>query len=163
MSPEVAQSVGGQVVEFTSAFGGVAEVHGPTASAAFDANDPSRPSAVKFAVMHNIAPSFNDVVACGPQPGGEPVKPREFIALLGSTAAAWPLAARAQQPAMLLIGYLSGRPAAEAQYLVDAFDKGLREGGFIIGQNAAIEFRWADGQYGRLVQAALKSGVRCLR
>src|SRR5260370_14353708 len=75
---------------------------------------------------------------------------RELITLLGGTAFAWPLAAHAQQPAIPLIGYLSGRPSAEAQYLVDAFDKGLREGGIIIGQNAAIEFRWADGQYDRL-------------
>lgn len=51
---------------------------------------------------------------------------------------------------MPVIGYLSGRPSAEAQYLVDAFDKGLRGGGIVIGQNAAIEFRWADSQYERL-------------
>jgi len=43
-----------------------------------------------------------------------------------------------------VIGYLSGRPSAEAQYLVAAFEKGLRDGGFVIGQNVAIEFRWAE-------------------
>jgi len=79
---------------------------------------------------------------------------RQFILALGG-AAAWPLAARAQQPAMPVIGYLSGRPSVEAQYLVAAFEKGLRDGGFVIGQNVAIEFRWADNHYDRLpAQAA---------
>jgi putative ABC transport system substrate-binding protein len=82
------------------------------------------------------------------------VRRREFITLL-SGAAALPPAARAQQPARPVIGYLSGRHATEAQYLVNAFEQGLREGGFIMGQNAAIEFRWADDQYDRLpAQAA---------
>jgi putative ABC transport system substrate-binding protein len=76
---------------------------------------------------------------------------REFITFLGGAAAAWPVVARAQhQSAMPVIGYLSGRSAAEAQYLVDGFEKGLREGGVVIGQNATIEFRWADGEYDRL-------------
>src|ERR1700681_84768 len=71
-----------------------------------------------------------------------------------SGAAAWPLAARAQQP-MPVIGFLSGRFPAEAQYLVTAFEQGLREGGFSTGQNVGIEFRWAEGQYDRLpAQAA---------
>jgi len=78
------------------------------------------------------------------------VKRRHFLTLIGGAALASPLGARAQQKAPPVIGYLSGRPPAEAQYLVDAFEKGLREGGFFIGQNVAIEFRWADNQYDRL-------------
>jgi ABC-type uncharacterized transport system substrate-binding protein len=79
---------------------------------------------------------------------------REFIALFGGAAATWPLGVRAQQP-MPVIGFLSGRFPAEAQYVVTAFEQGLREGGFSTGQNVGIEFRWAEGQYDRLpAQAA---------
>jgi|SRR5579864_5868794 len=74
---------------------------------------------------------------------------RKFLTLVGGAAAAWPLAARAQQE-MPVIGYVSGRSAGEAQYLVTAFEDGLHEGGFRVGQNIGIEFRWADGQYDRL-------------
>jgi putative tryptophan/tyrosine transport system substrate-binding protein len=75
---------------------------------------------------------------------------RDFISLLGSTAAVWPLAARAQQPAMPVIGFMSTRAPEESEYLLEAFRQGLKEGGFVEGQNVAIEFRWARGQYDRL-------------
>jgi putative ABC transport system substrate-binding protein len=71
---------------------------------------------------------------------------REFITLLGS-AVAWPLTARAQQPAIPVIGFLSARSPEDSTHLVPAFAAGLAEGGYVEGQNLAIEFRWARGRY----------------
>jgi putative ABC transport system substrate-binding protein len=74
---------------------------------------------------------------------------RELIAALGS-AATWPLTARAQQPTMPVIGYLNSRSRAGDASYSGAFHQGLKEAGFVEGQNVAVEYRWADYQYDRL-------------
>src|SRR5262245_51082312 len=78
------------------------------------------------------------------------IKRREFITLLGGTAAAWPIAARAQQSAMPVIGYMSTLGQNDAPNLLAAFRRGLGETGYIEARNAAIEYRFAENQYDRL-------------
>jgi hypothetical protein len=74
---------------------------------------------------------------------------REFVALLGG-AAVWPHAARAQQPAMPVIGFLRSTPAIGFGYIVDAFRQGLNDAGFVESKNVAIEYHWADNQLDQL-------------
>src|SRR5262249_20988281 len=82
-----------------------------------------------------------------------PMRRREFITLAGGMAV-WPLAARAQQPAMPVIGYLANSSPSTFTQFLTAFHRGLSEVGYIEGQNVAIEYRWSEGQQDRLPEFA---------
>ena len=82
------------------------------------------------------------------------IRRREFITLLGGAAAAWPLAAPAQQPALPVVGFLRSTPAAGFEYLVNALRQGLNDAGFVEGRNVTVEYRWAENQPDRLLGLA---------
>ncbi len=81
---------------------------------------------------------------------GDRMRRREFIGLLGGAAAAWPLAARAQQPTMPVVGFLRSAPLSGSEHLVAAFRQGLKEAGYVEGQNVAVDYRSAENQNDRL-------------
>jgi ABC-type uncharacterized transport system substrate-binding protein len=81
---------------------------------------------------------------------GAAMRRREFISVIGGVAVAWPLTVRAQQPAMPVIGFLSGASTETMRELVAAFHRGLADTGFAEGRNVTIEYRWAEGNNDRL-------------
>jgi putative ABC transport system substrate-binding protein len=85
---------------------------------------------------------------------GEAMRRREFIRLSSSTVVAWPLTARAQQSAVPVIGFLRSTSAAGSEHLVTAFEQGLKDAGFVAGQNVAVDYRWGNDQSDRLAGLA---------
>jgi putative ABC transport system substrate-binding protein len=81
---------------------------------------------------------------------GEAMRRREFIAFVGGAAAAWPLAAHAQQPTLPVVGVVSGQSPHSDARNATAFYKGLSESGYVDGQNVAVEYHWLEGHYDRL-------------
>jgi putative ABC transport system substrate-binding protein len=87
---------------------------------------------------------------------------RDLIKVVAGSAVTWPLAARAQQPAMPVVGFVRDGSADTSAWLAAAFRKGLNETGYFEGQNVSVEYHWLEGQYDRLPQLMADSGAKWL-
>ena len=117
-----------------------------------DPTGTSCPRLMASVVSRWPVPKCQALVARGERPIGGSMRRRDFITILGGTAATWPLAAHAQQPAgrVYRVGYLAGGSRQTQPHLVKAFDEGLRSLGYHVGQNIVIEYGFADGEVQRL-------------
>src|SRR6516164_5359007 len=94
---------------------------------------------------------INDVVDCFSRRRGMPMRRRDFIVVaLGSAVASWPREVRAQQQALPVVGFVNGRSADSSAHYLAAFRQGLKEAGYVEGQNVMVEYHWLEGQYGSL-------------
>ena len=93
---------------------------------------------------------WRELVRCPVRASGAAMRRRDFISLIGGAAVVWPLAGSAQQSGMPVIGFLSSRAPGDSTGVLAALYQGLREVGFVEGQNVQIAFRWAEGHYDRL-------------
>jgi putative tryptophan/tyrosine transport system substrate-binding protein len=119
--------------------------------ATIDASEGRRGRSLMAAEGHRRHECFPQVemVLTYPSFGEDGMRRREFIAAIGG-AAAWPLVARAQQPGMSVIGFISSRSPGESALVVAAFQQGLADTGYVEGKNVKVEYRWAEGQFDRL-------------
>src|SRR3981189_3765770 len=88
--------------------------------------------------------------------GGGGMRRREFVVCIGTVALAWPLVTRAQRTTIPFVGFLHSGSPNDRKHLIEAFRQGLKEGGYVDGQDVAIEYRWAEGRYDRMSELAVE-------